>query len=535
MSRLGVQMMKFSRMTTSVKMLSLLLVTISMLALQGCESQSNGYLIPCISCEPAVAAPKPAPRPAPAPIVQAPDVVCGRLVWPTGNLATSSILVEKCAPSTVQVGMPFDFTIKVKNLTGVALKNVIVKDDVPSSFNVSAVSIKPNTSGNNMVWNFGVLPAGAEKTIVITGTPTAAGKLENCLAVSHELDTCVALNVVAPALKLEKTAPASVLKCDPIPYKLTVTNTGVGDARNVVINDTLPDGIVTEDGKKNVSINVGTLPAGKSMSYTVNAKATKTGTFTNAASANAVGGLTANASSTTNVLSPDLKITKTGPAMRFLGRPVDYTITVTNTGNGVARDVVIQDIIPAGATSIATSDGGQLSGGKITWMAGDLAPAASKTVTVKVVGNQLGTIVNTASASAYCAEAVTATAKTQIKGIPAILLECVDLVDPVEVGAETTYVITVTNQGSLTGTNIRLVVNLEDTAQYVSTAGPTTASVNGKTITLAPLPTLAPKERQSWQIKVKAVGSGDVRFSVDMNSDQIDRPVKETESTNFYE
>lgn len=527
-------MMKRSKLTNTVKLLSLLLVTVGMFAIQGCASDTNGHLIPCVSCAPVAAAPAPAPRPAMAPIVQAPDVVCGRLVWPTGNLATSSILVEKCAPSSVQVGVPFDFTIKVKNLTGVALKNVTIKDDVPSSFNVKSVSVKPATSGNNMVWNFSELPAGAEKTIVISGTPTAAGKLENCLAVSHELDTCVALNVVAPALKLEKTGPASVLKCDPIPYKLVVTNTGVGDARNVVINDTLPEGIVTEAGEKSVAINVGTLPAGKSMSYTVNAKAMKTGSFTNSASASGLGGLSANASASTTVLSPDLKITKTGPAMRFLGRPVDYTITVTNTGNGDARNVVIQDIIPAGATSISTSDGGQLADGKITWMVGTLAPSASKTVNVKVVGNQLGTIVNTASATAYCAEPVTASAKTEIKGIPAILLECVDLVDPVEVGSETTYVITVTNQGSLTGTNIALTVTLEDAAEYVSAAGPTTATVSGKTIKLAPLAKLAPKERQSWQIKVKALSAKDVRFGVSMTSDQIDRPVQETESTNFY-
>lgn len=527
-------MMNRNRLAIVAKMMSLM-VAFSMLALTGCNTPGQNGLIPCVSCAPTAA---PAAKPAPiakAMVAPKAGIVCGRLIWPTGNIATSSILVEKCAPSTVQVGMPFDFKIKVKNLTGVALKNVIIKDNIPSSFRVSSVSVKPNTAGNNMVWNLGNLPAGGEKVIVIKGTPTAAGKLENCLAVSHELDTCVALNVVAPALKLTKVAPASVLKCDPIAFKLTVTNTGVGDAQNVVINDTLPEGIVTEDGKKKVTINVGTLPAGKSASYTINAKATRTGTFTNSASASAVGNLSANAQSTTAVLSPDLKISKTGPAMRFLGRPIDYSITVTNTGNGVSRNTVIQDIIPAGAKWISASDGGQLSDGKITWMVGNLAPQASKTVKVKVTGVQLGTIVNTASASAYCATPVTDTAKTQVKGIPAILLECIDLVDPVEIGGETTYVITVTNQGSLTGTNIAITVNLENTSQYVTSSGPTAATVRGGIVKLTPLAKLAPKERQSWQIKVKAVGQGDVRFGVSMISDQISRPVTETESTNFYQ
>ncbi|MBL4700521.1 MAG: DUF11 domain-containing protein, partial [Phycisphaeraceae bacterium] len=325
--------MNRSRLAIVAKTMLSLMVAISAMTLAGCSTKANeGYLLPCISCDPVAPAAKPVAKrvaPAPAPKV---GVVCGRLVWPTGNMASSSILVEKCAPASVQVGIPFDFTIKVKNLTGVALKNVIIKDNVPNTFRVSSVSVKPNSTGNNMVWNLGNLPAGGQKVIVISGTPTAPGRLENCLAVSHELDTCVALNVVAPALALVKEGPASVLKCDPIAYKLTITNTGVGPAQNVVIKDTLPAGIVTEDGRKNVSINVGTLPAGKSMSYTVNAKATKTGTFTNSATASAAGNLSANASSTTAVLSPNLKITKTGPAMRFLGRPINYTITVTNTG-----------------------------------------------------------------------------------------------------------------------------------------------------------------------------------------------------------
>ena len=51
----------------------------------------------------------------------------------------------------------------------------------------------------------------------------------------------------------------------------------------------------------------------------------------------------------------------------------------------------------------------------------------------------------------------------------------------------------------------------------------------------APLAKPAPKAKAEWRVVVKAVKAGDVRFKVTMNTDQLTRPVEETESTNLYE
>jgi uncharacterized repeat protein (TIGR01451 family) len=122
-----------------------------------------------------------------------------------------------------------------------------------------------------------------------------------------------------------------------------------------------------------------------------------------------------------------------------------------------------------------------------------------------------------------------------VKGIPAVLLEVVDLVDPVPVGGQTTYVITATNQGSMAGTNITIICTLEDNEQYVSSSGATNGTVDGKTVKFAPLPSLAAGAKATWQVVVKAVKAGDVRFTVKMNTGEFERPVDETEATNLYE
>ena len=122
-----------------------------------------------------------------------------------------------------------------------------------------------------------------------------------------------------------------------------------------------------------------------------------------------------------------------------------------------------------------------------------------------------------------------------VRGISAILLECVDVEDPIEVGSMETYLITVTNQGSADGTNIVISCSLPATQAFVSAEGPTQHRVVGNTITFSALPTLAPKAKQIYKVVVKGVGTGDTRFHVTLTSDQIDSPVDETESTHIYE
>jgi hypothetical protein len=96
-------------------------------------------------------------------------------------------------------------------------------------------------------------------------------------------------------------------------------------------------------------------------------------------------------------------------------------------------------------------------------------------------------------------------------------------------------VITATNQGSAPDTNIKIICTLEDSEQYVSSSGATTGIAAGNTITFAPLPSLAPKAQATWRVTVKAVKAGDVRFTTVMTTDQLTRPVQETEATNLYQ
>ncbi len=141
---------------------------------------------------------------------------------------------------------------------------------------------------------------------------------------------------------------------------------------------------------------------------------------------------------------------------------------------------------------------------------------------------------NAATATAKCTRD-SDEATVVVEGIPAILLETIDLADPIEVGANETYVITVTNQGSADGTNIRVTATLPAEQEYVSSEGPTRATAEGRAVTFAPLARLAPKADAVYRVTVRGVKAGDVRFKVELTSDQMSSPAMETESTHIYE
>ena len=55
-------------------------------------------------------------------------------------------------------------------------------------------------------------------------------------------------------------------------------------------------------------------------------------------------------------------MTKTGPEMRYMGRPIEYKITVSNTGDAPAKDTVLVDTASAAAEFVKASDNGAVRG-----------------------------------------------------------------------------------------------------------------------------------------------------------------------------
>jgi uncharacterized repeat protein (TIGR01451 family) len=450
--------------------------------------------------------------------------------------SANMIRLERLMPGQIRAGQPFDYDIIVTNLTDSAISEVMVMENLGENFQYKSSAPEGKLDGKQLTWMMSDLGPKAVQKITVTGMVEKAGKLAQCADVKYKMPSCSMVDVVAPELALTKTIVADSLVCDKIDIKYVITNKGTGVVRNAVITDDLAEGHTTLDGAKTVSFQVCPLGPGQSQEFTVTTQASKIGEYSSKAMAKADGGISAEAVGVVKVHQPVLVIEEKSTEKGFIGRPMKCAITVTNKGDAPAAKAMLHKQMPAGARFMSATDGGAAAAGMVSWDLGTLAPQAAKTVEVTYTADVAGDVKTTTQAVAECAAAATASSMTQVAGIPAILLEVVDIADPVLKGADETYVVTVTNQGSAADTNIRLIAKLEDGVQYVSSTGSTTVKADGQKLTFEPLPNLAAKAVATWNVVVKGNKTGDTRFEIEMTSDQLgSKPVIETESTIFYE
>jgi uncharacterized repeat protein (TIGR01451 family) len=479
----------------------------------------------------------------------------GRIVmaYPTGDRNTSTLLLEQLGSDEVHLGREYRYQIRVTNLTNAPVRNVTLRAQQPDGFRVTKVggpSTRPSdrdaADGNGqIVLTVGNLGPKESRTVDVTGIPDRAGDLDACYAVTYQPPTlCTLVHVVNPTLNVTAEGPSDVDICQDIVYHYRVSNTGTGTARDVVLQDTLPDGLATVDGRNAIAANLGDIPQGQSREVTAHLRAAHAGNFsTNAV----VRGQDENTQSTTvatTVREPKLTVAVRGPDQDYVNSQLNYQVIVTNTGDAAARNAVVQvngsDIGRVVAVNSLQSQQpeARVAAGRTSNAGGEdlgtLNPGESRTLNVVAEGNQGGSLTLVADASAACAQRVEGRATTRIMTIPALLLEAVDEADPVRVGNEVVYDIKVTNQGSGPDRNIKVIATLPDGEQFVRANGATQGNIDGQTLTFAPVPTLAPKESVTWKVVAKAVRGADVRFKVTATSDSLTNPAEKVEPTKLY-
>jgi uncharacterized repeat protein (TIGR01451 family) len=463
--------------------------------------------------------------------------VSSALALPTGNRNTSVLLVRKVGPNQIMAGKEFSYHIEVTNLTAMGLDNVRVHEQLPQGFDLKSTSKDVDRDGRDLTWQIGALAANQTRKLKVTGISSGTGDLTSCAnAEWQQQGLCLTMSAVKPQLNLTLSGPDNSLLCDPLVYTAIVKNTGSGTACDVVVVSDYPQGVSDLDGQTSRRIQIGDLAPGASRKITLRARADKTGTYSHNIMAKSAEGLEETSSSVdTQVRTPILVVRQNAPNKRYVGRPIEYTISITNEGDAAAENTRLVQDLPSGVEFISASDNGKHSAGTISWEVGTLGVDKSREYTVRVRAVDQGALKARVMASAYCADDKAASDTVQVEGIPAILLEMVDVSDPIEVGANEIYEIRVTNQGSRTDNNIRITAEIPEQQKYVSAEGPTKASVDGQSVKFAPLGSLKPKDTATFRIIVKGQETGDVRFKVTLTSDATRAPVEETESTHIYE
>lgn len=419
-----------------------------------------------------------------------------------------ALTIEKTAdPTTVNPGGQVTYSVTVKNTGNGTAVNVTLTDVLPGDFTYTDLPGKTTRS-----WNLGNLTADTDTTVTYQATVannapeggftnTAETKADNHGSLS---DTATVHVVHAPEpepktpqLTIEKTVSENeVAPGAELTYTLTVENTGEGTAVNVVLQDVLPDGIVYKDtGATGLRTwNLGNLAPGAETTTTFKALVVNTaevGDYENTAEAKAANHGKVVDTATVAVTTtpkpqpklPELTIDKNVSDTNVEpGAELTYTITVSNTGEGKALNVLVADKLPDGIVYNDTGDNAMR-----TWNLGHLDADESKTVTFEALvsntaaaGDYTNTAVANAANHGTVSDKTTVTVTTQptTQQNPTLTINKTASTASVSAGGNVTYTVTLTNTGEGTAVNVTLTDVLPQHFVYTDLPSQTTRSWN---------------------------------------------------------
>lgn len=445
-----------------------------------------------------------------------------------------AVRIEWTGPSNVRVGQPNDYTIYVRNTSNVSLTDVKLRLNVNTKSIVGA-SPKPAATDDELVWELGAIGAREDRSVQIRMVQSEKGTKGATANVTFSTRASLTIRASEPKLMVKASATGRCHIGDGTGYELTVTNPGDGVAEHVKLVAEVPDGMEHVKGRM-VKFDIGNLNPGEKRTVQVLCVARAGGEQTCKANAEADGGLISNDNATINVITPQITIESKGPALRYLDRKATYKITVTNPGDASAANVLVHDALPGGFKYINSDNGGRYDQATrtVSWFVGEIGAGQTRELNVELQATNAGEFVHEVTAQAARGLKANHKLPVKVEGISAILLSVVDLEDPIEVGGETIYEIRITNTGTKTETDIKLVCEIPDKMSFKSANGPTGYTPNGNEVVFAPLQQLGPRSDAVYRITVKATTAGIAHFKSRITSAILVEPVHKEEATRIY-
>jgi uncharacterized repeat protein (TIGR01451 family) len=390
----------------------------------------------------------------------------------TNTSGAADLRIDKTGPATAVPGTTITYSIVATNDGPTDATQVSVADNLPDGIQVlSATSTvgtvnipttaQDTTSANNedLVVTVGALANDASATITITALvlPATRSELVNVATVStansaltdatgNNSDTLTTTLSPTVDLRVQKTAPTTIVAGNQLTYTMTVTNVGPSQATNVRLTDVLPAGVTFVSGSSSVGtasvtaetltsgVVLGTMNPGASETVTVVVSVTGAtrGSFTNTATVTATEPEPTTdpnpntASAVTSATgSAVLEVTQTdNVTVVAAGGTLTYVITIRNTGPSTATNIVATNTLPTGATftsGTATNSGTVTNAANVvTANIASLASGATATVTIVAAVGTTATGSLTNSVSVDSAEPEAAVAASDTTSVAAI-------------------------------------------------------------------------------------------------------------------
>ncbi|NET03637.1 MAG: DUF11 domain-containing protein [Symploca sp. SIO2B6] len=347
---------------------------------------------------------------------------------------TDLSITQTASTNKVEVGGLLTYTIEVVNNGAVDTSNVVVTETLGEGTTLVNSSLAPSTQTNSeVIFDLGDLASGETKTFEFTVTAPIEGETLFSSAyvqgsvfdsnasndASIVTTTIEPVTVELPNLVVTKEDDSSVVNLgDTFSYTLTVRNNGSGDATEVSLTEELPSGVnfveVTAsqgnafqdfDGK--IIADLDNIKSGEEATVTITVKPLAAG---NLRSTTSVISNETDFNSLDNEIINTIIVNPTVPASADLeltqtvdnpnpnvGDQINFTLTLTNNGPGVASGIQVTDLLPSGLSFVsAFTLQGTYDSNTGIWDVGNLRDNLSRSLTITANVEDEGTIINNA-------------------------------------------------------------------------------------------------------------------------------------------
>lgn len=485
--------------------------------------------------KPAAPIPEPATVLEPAPIALAADPLVNVVTAPKPD-----ITIRKVAPKEATIGDPLIYSIEISNRGETNASEVIVEDRIPTGCKLVGTIPQAELIGSKILWRLGRLPAKSDQKLLIKVIPLEEGEIGSVATVNFvaEVSTSTSVRSAAqPNIKLEVTNRDTAKVGENVLFRFRVANEGAADAENVSLQDIVPAGFEHPAGK-DVTYEIGPLPAGKAVDIELELMAVKPGQHVNRAIVKSGKNSKVETAAAVEVVD-DMGLTIQTPASRPqpVGQKTSHAIRVTNESSQPISSAAVNVILPEDLQYISASDNGSFTkaSNSIRWSLPVVQPGETITLSTTVVPRTYG--VHSSRVQLIQPEKPMEQSDSlfEASGIAALRLTLEDAPATVLAGEDFIVQFSIRNRGTGPDSNVQFALVLPTGIDFVSARGPVRnlppkAATGGRSIGFVSIPEIGEGASVDFQVTLRSRSAGRPKIRAEVRSDELTEAVAKEEA-----
>ncbi|MDR1053663.1 MAG: DUF11 domain-containing protein [Planctomycetaceae bacterium] len=453
------------------------------------------------------------------------------------GIQTPHLTLEKILPAEIVVDQPTTIKTVIKNIGRSTAKNVTVRDRIPQGTRLLSTTPKATaTPEGELIWALENLDGSEQLIVEMRVIPVREGEIGSVAVVNYYAEASSRSMVTRPKIHVEVKAPQEVRLGEVANVEITISNPGTATTTGIVIEEYIPDGLYHKDGKVLVNKNIDNLKPKEAKKLTLPLTCVGAGTLQNRLVVKANGNLKIEEKTTINALAPILDLKIVGAQQRFLERRSDFKLVVSNTGTAAANEVELKLALPVSMQFVSTNQSGvyESSTHTVHWALQELPAETTGEIDLVLMPAKIGNASLRFAGSGKNNLKAETNHTIVVDGISAISFEVTGDSNLVEMGKDAVYEIKVANKGTKVAGNVCVKAQLSNGMSFVNAEGPVRHQSKNGIVQFEPLSQLDAKGEKVYKIAARCDSDGDHRITVQIISDELEKPITKEESTRVF-